>query len=48
VVETGFISSHPVSDGLILTGAHENGAHVRFGESVWRRVIGPELGGGGG
>jgi len=39
VTETGFIDSHPASDGLVLAGVQDNGAQLRIGDSVWRRVL---------
>ena len=38
VTESGSIASHPVTDGLMLTGVQDNGGQLRIGESVWTRV----------
>lgn len=38
VTESGSIASHPVSDGLMLTGVQDNGGQLRIGESVWTYI----------
>ncbi len=46
VVETGFVAGHPVSDGLVLAGAQDNGTLMRIGESVWTISVNRGDGGG--
>jgi len=46
VLEPGFLASHPVTDGLVLAGAQDNGTLMRIGESVWTIAVNRGDGGG--
>jgi hypothetical protein len=47
VTEEIFSSSHPTSDGVVLSGVQDNGAQLRIGDGVWSTALSRNGDGGG-
>ncbi|MEO5588052.1 MAG: hypothetical protein ABIS03_00600 [Gemmatimonadaceae bacterium] len=44
-LQTGFVASHPRSEGHVISGLQDNGAIERVGDTVWRQFAGGDGGG---
>lgn len=44
-LQTGYVAAHPLVEGYLLTGAHDNGTLERVGDTVWRALFEGDGGG---